>query len=511
MQVPFDIPAHNARVYPDAIVVTDLATRQAWSATAFDLRIDQMARSLSVSVGDLDRPRVAVVSRNRPEILMLQHACIRVAAIFVPLNWRLAPAEITALLKDCSPSIVLADRCFEDKVAGYACDRLHVVDDWGTLFDTADADAAGSWQAEFDPDRISTILYSSGTTGRSKGVCLTLANGIAGALGLALGTRMQQDSALLLDMPMFHTAGLFGASWAMLLMGGHILVSDGFEPERTYDRLTDPDLRVTHYFSVPQMAMMMRALPQFDGRKLARLTAYITGGAPNPLAHHRAWLDEGVTMLNGWGMSEIGSGTASPIGDLASARSKSGSVGAPHLAIALRVVDAGGNELPQGQTGEIAIAGPSVTPGYWQRPELDQAAFADGWFRSGDLGFIDGAGHLILLDRMKDMFISGGENVYPAEIEAALADMAGLAAVAAIGVPDPRWGEVGCLFAVCGDHALPDEQAVTAHLAVRLARYKIPKHFRFVDSIPMSGPGKPHKARLREMFAGAALADAPGG
>jgi fatty-acyl-CoA synthase len=345
-----------------------------------------------------------------------------------------------------------------------------------------------------------TILYSSGTTGKPKGVIITQLNAFAGALNLSLGTNCSAGSVFLCDMPMFHTAGLFAAARVPLLVGGTVHISQKFDAPVTYERLADPQLGVTHYFCVTQMAMMMRQLPGFDGRRLARLQALITGGAPNPPAHILRWLDDGVMMVNGWGMSEICSATAQPVGDLERIRKNPGAVGLPHLTVEIKLADAAGREVPLGESGEIWVRGANVTPGYWRRPELNRTAFTDGWFHTGDVAVRDAQGFYTIVDRIKDMFISGGENVYPAEIEAALVELPTVGDVAVLGIPDSQWGEVGCAFVVPVNGASLDAAQLTAHCQSRLARFKVPKRFEIVEVLPRTPSGKVQKHLLREKW-----------
>src|SRR3569833_1240808 len=267
---------------------------------------------------------------------VLHFACVRTGAIFVPLNWRLAPAEITFMLADCQPSLIALEPMFEDRLEQRTVRRL-MMDDSKDGFAARTAAApkptAPGRGVAVDGDTPITLLYSSGTTGKPKGVIVTQMNAFAGALNLALGTACSPQATFLCDMPMFHTAGLFAAARVPLLAGGTDLISQKFNTPVTYARLADPKLAISHYFCVTQMAMMMRQLPGVDGRRLAHLTALITGGAPNPEAHIRRWLDDGVTMVNGWGMSEIGSGTAQPLGNTQRLLSNPSAIGLPHLTL----------------------------------------------------------------------------------------------------------------------------------------------------------------------------------
>lgn len=496
--IVLDFLAHNARVWPDSEALVELVTGRRWTWAQFDADARRAEAALRNLTGNPSGARIAMLSRNSAAMLIVQQACIRTGAIFVPLNWRLAAPEIAFLLEDAEPSLLIHEELFRDLLPAGGCPRLVIGEARDELAEAmATCVPAGIGEGRrLDPDAPITILYSSGTTGKPKGAVVSLLNAFTGALGLALATNASMTGTLLLDMPLFHTAGLFGSGWSMLLMGGRVLISQKFEAPVTYQRLSDPDLGVTHYFSVTQMAMSMRQLPGFDGRRLARLTAYVTGGSPNPEAHHRTWLEDGVMMLNGFGMSETCSSTATPIGNLEILKRKAGTVGVPHLALELRIVRPDGKDAGTGEVGELWCRGASVTAGYWKRPELNKAAFTDGWFRSGDAALKDADGYFMLVDRLKDMFISGGENVYPAEVEAVLSAMPGVGDMAVIGVPDERWGEVGCAYVVPAAGSSLTDQQVIDHCGRFLARYKVPKQVIITDRIERTASGKSQKHLL---------------
>ena len=495
-----DFVAHFARTTPAKLAVHDLAADRRLTYADLDDAIDRAAHVLRSMLGNPHGKRVAVLSRNSVDMLTLHFACVRSGAIFVPLNWRLAPAEIAYMLGDCEPALIAFEPLLADGLERSSIQRLALDDRDGGLLSrmaAAPPPAAPGLGVAVAPDTTITLLYSSGTTGKSKGVIVTQLNAFAGALNLALGTRCSADSVFLCEMPMFHTAGLFAAARVPLLVGGTVLISQKFDAPITYERLADRNLGITHYFAVTQMAMMMRQLPGFDGRRLAHLTALITGGAPNPPAHILRWLDDGVMMVNGWGMSEICSATAQPVGDMERVRAHPSAVGLPHLTVEIKLVDTEGREVGVGQPGEIWVRGANVTPGYWRRPELNEVAFRDGWFRTGDVATRDTDGFYTIVDRIKDMFISGGENVYPAEIEATLVELPAVGDVAVVGIPDAQWGEVGCAFVVPAPGAALDAATLEAHCRSRLARFKVPRRFEILAALPRTAAGKVQKPLLR--------------
>jgi fatty-acyl-CoA synthase len=492
-----DFVAHFARTTPRKLAVVDLAQSRRLSYADLDSAIDKAAGVLTAAIANPSGQRVVVVARNRAEMLILHFACIRCGAIFVPLNWRLAPAEVAFILADCRPALIIAESEFLALTGTHDCPLIQ----FGADFEARMSAASGvSPKAEPTPDTPITLLYSSGTTGQSKGAVITLFNAFASSLNLSLDMRCNADSVFLCDMPLFHTAGLLAAARTPLSVGGTVLISQKFDAPVTYERLSDESRGITHYFCVTQMAMALRQLPGFDGHRLARLAALITGGAPNPEAHIRRWLNDGVTMINAWGMSEIGSGTAQPLGDRERILSNPSAIGLPHVTLEMKLVSADGQEVGTGAPGEIWARGWSVTPGYWERPDLNTQSFVDGWFRTGDIAVRDESGVYTLIDRVKDMYISGGENVYPAEIEAVIVELPGVSDVAVFGVPHETWGETGAALVVIERNAQLDAAAIAAHCSARLARFKVPRYVEVVTSLPRTASGKIQKHLLRASY-----------
>ncbi|MGB6307598.1 MAG: AMP-binding protein [Steroidobacteraceae bacterium] len=490
MSAADDYLALQARLQPEARAAQNLTTGESWSYRAFDRGASQFAALLR-SHGIGKGARVAALAKNRAELALLHLGCGRIGAIYVPLNWRLSAAEIATLIEDAGPSLILGDALLgQMRLGGRSLEE----------FASRARDQEPLPRESTDHEAPSLILYTSGTSGRPKGVLLTERNIWQTALNFSLLGRVTHESTVLCDSPMFHIIGLITNVRPALMHGGRFVVSDGFVPARTLGRLADPALGITHYFCVPQMAALLRADPAFDPNKLRRLTAIFSGGAPHAADAVRAWTREGIPMADGFGMSEAGTVSCMPL-DIAQIESHAGSAGLIPPDLQARIVDERGEVCAAGQIGELCVKGANVTNGYWQRPDDTMAAFdADGWFRTGDIARFDADGFLWLVDRKKDMFISGGENVYPAEIEGALAAYPNLEECAVVGVPDERWGEVGHLVLVPTPNAELDFTDIIAHLESRLARYKIPKHLSVMHRLPRNGAGKLMKAALRAML-----------
>ncbi len=481
----------QARLRPDKAAIADLASGRTWTYAQLDEYVARSAAFLAdrgTRIGD----RVACLSRNRAEIVVLHLACARLGAIFVPLNWRLSPAELKYLLDDAEPRLLFGDEGAAE--AGFDGEPIDGLAETVAGLPVDMACAA-------DPDRPSLILYTSGTTGRPKGAVLSERNLTETAINFTILGSVGVGSTFLCDAPMFHVIGLVTNIRPPLLNGGTVLVSDGFVPERTLHRLMDAELGVTHYFCVPQMAQALRMEATFDASRLRHLTAIFTGGAPHPEARIREWLEDDIPIVDGFGMSEAGTVFGMPV-DRSIIDRKAGSVGVPTFRVEARIANDARIETAADVAGELQLRGENLFRGYWGRDEDYRAAMTDdGWFRTGDIAIRDEDGYYRLVDRKKDMFISGGENVYPAEIEAVVCRLPEVAECAVVGVPDERWGEVGYLFVVSKPDAGIDSDAILDFLDSRIARYKRPKYVGFVDALPRNAAGKVLKPDLRSFAA----------
>lgn len=491
-----DPVAFQAGAQPDKLAMVDLTSGQRFTYAGLDRAINQCAGWLADRLGEPAGQRVAVLGRNDAAMPILHLAAARLGAIFVPLNWRLTVPELAFQICDSTPTLLLADSDFLDTAKAAAQDTatqvLHLGDAavlWATLPPVRPARIPSA-------DQPSTLLYTSGTSGLPKGALLTESNLFFTTVNFSLMNRVTAASTVLCDMPLFHIVGLVTMVRTPLTQGATLLLSRGFDPATTLSRLMDPDLGITHYMGVPQMAQTLRQHPDYQAERLRGLVALCTGGAPMPAALTQRFSDDGITIADGYGMSEAGTVLGVPINDRQRILAKAGSAGIPGPTVSLRLVDDEGCDVPEGAVGELWISGPNLSPGYWNRPDLPTLAQQGGWLRTGDAARRDADGFYYLVDRKKDMYISGGENVYPAEIEAAILELDSIAEVAVIGVPDERWGEAGWAYIVVrAGHALTAEQ-VTAHLEGRVARYKRPQRVIITDTLPRTGSGKVQKHML---------------
>jgi len=488
----FDPVATHAGSMPRRPAIVDLESGRRWSYGELHATVDRLAAWLVGEFGPNSGTRVATLAKNCAEIVVLQLASARAGTIFVPLNWRLAPAEIEVLVADAGPALLFHDPEFP---APRTVPRVRPIAELlalGTVGERPPPDARRPF------DAVGTLLYSSGTSGRPKGIMLSEANGFWGCANFIYGSDVTKRSVFLCDMPLFHTAGLYAATRVPLQAGACVLISRGFDPDKTLERLSDPELNVSHYFSVPQMAARLWNQPGFKPEALQRLVAWAIGGAPNPRAQTERFVNAGIRIAEGFGMSESGSNFGMPTDDLDVLRRKAGSCGRPFMTIEARIVDEHGQSLPAGEVGELWLRGPCISSGYWNQPALTAQAFRDGWFRTGDAAMRDEEGFYYIVDRRKDMYISGGENVYPAEVEAAVAELADVAECAAVGVPDEQWGEVGRLYVVPVAGRTVTVARVIAHCRERLAKYKVPRSVVITNALPRTASGKVQKHVLKQ-------------
>lgn len=439
--------------------------------------------------------RVAILARNCIEVLALHFACVRARMVLQPLNWRLSGLELRAQVHDATPSILIYQDEFTTAAhTAVEGENLALVP-VASFMDAAQS-AAPLKPALRDPDAPVTLLYTSGTTGKPKGVIVTERNAWTTALNFAFANDVSARDVLLCDMPMFHVAGLFGVARAALFVGGTVLISDRFLADVTLERLSDPKLGITHVFAVPQMAAAMLQDAAYAKADLTRLKAIVIGGAPLPKVTVERLLADNIMPVEGYGLSEAGTVFAMPV-DRDTIVRKAGSAGLPAMMIDVRIVDPSGRDVADGQTGEIWLRGPSVTPGYWKQPEINARSFEDGWFKTGDAAIRDADGFYRIVDRWKDMYITGGENVYPAEVESVIVELDDIAESAVIGISDTRWGETGCAYVVLRPGRSLSADAILAHCRSRLAGYKVPKRIRFVQALPRAASGKVKKEELR--------------
>ncbi|WP_298917678.1 long-chain fatty acid--CoA ligase [uncultured Algimonas sp.] len=495
---------YHCATKPGARAMVDLASGRTYTYAEMHDRVARaagMLRARGIKPGD----RVAFLCLNTTDVMELILGCWRIGAVCLALNFRLTPPELTYILNDSEASLVLVD----DPFAGVAeatkadCPSVkHWVVTSGVGKDSdyetglAEADPVYGFHPQTYDDQC-LLMYSSGTTGHPKGVIIT--HGMveftnAGAVRVGDAS---PDRVCLNNMPLFHIGGLGVTALPATWIGGTIVMMRLFDVDATLKSIDDEALNIDTLFMVPAAYNAMRQHPDIANIDFSRIQVALCGGETVPEPLSRYWLEKGLVIQEGYGMTETcAAGTTLRKDDIPH---RIGSAGRPLSHSRIKVVDEEGREMPRGEAGEILFKGASVTPGYWRNPKANAQSFtADGWFRSGDIGRMDADGYVYIEDRVKDMYISGGENVYPAEVEGLLYEMPHFAELSVIGVPHDRWGETGCVVAVFKDDQSCEIKDVLAHLEGRLARYKLPSHLHVVDELPRGGSGKVLKYQLRQ-------------
>jgi fatty-acyl-CoA synthase len=488
---------HRRRVKSaDAVAIVGGAARLTYAALAE--RIDRLANALS-ALGTRPGDRVGYLGPNAPEFLETLFAVGELGAIFVPLNVRLAAAELAYQLHDAGVSLLVHAHDLTDLVAASDVERIVVgpaepgVRRYEDLLSAAPADHPDMPVALDDP---AVILYTSGTTGRPKGAVLSHGNFTWNVFNVLADYDVTSAEVALMVSPLFHVASLGMGALPTLLKGGTVVLQAKFDPAVALAAIAEH--RVTTLSGVPTTFQLLAEHPSWASTDLSSLTQLTCGGSVVPARVAEAYEARGLAFSSGYGMTEASPGTTSL--SPRHSRSRSTTSGLPHFFTDVRIVDAQGRDVPAGEIGEILVRGRNVFVGYWNLPDATADAMTEGWFRSGDLGWRDPDGFLTIADRAKDMFISGGENVYPAEVEQLIMGLPEVVSVAVIGVPDERWGEVGRAVVIAAPDATVTHALIAAHLDGRIARYKIPKSTVVVDDLPRTASGKIRKQLLRERY-----------
>lgn len=500
----FDWIADNAQRRPHAIATIDIHSGRRATYAQMHERVARIAGHLD-SIGIAKGDRVAMLSMNSPDMLDVQFACWRVGACYTPLNFRLTAHELAYMVNDSGAKVFFYDTELAEVIPSLqektSVARWITLDPMGGPSDLETIIASANPRYDFCPqseDDLCMIMYSSGTTGTPKGVMFhhrQFTYTIAGAPALGASS----DMVGLVVMPLFHIGGLMAYAMLATALGGTTVIVRTFDAAVMLSLFDDAELGVTHFLGVPAIYNALHAHENFAATDFSRMITTTCGAESVPESLLHAWYDRGVVIQEGFGMTE----TAAVCLFLNKHEipHKIGSAGKPARFCDAYIARADGSEAAAEELGEILIRGKNVTPGYWNRPDANASSFVDGWFRSGDIGRRDADGYFYIEDRVKDMYISGGENVYPAEIENVLYEMPEIHEVAVIGLADPKWGEAGCAVVVPVGGAALTLAEVRAYCGDRLARFKQPSRLEIIDELPRNATGKVLKFELRARFA----------
>nr|WP_249790027.1 long-chain fatty acid--CoA ligase [Bradyrhizobium sp. BRP20] len=493
----------NAAFAPDKTAIAFEGTGLSYAA--FAARIEQTATALKQALGVGRGDRVAILSLNRPDYLVLLYACARLGAMLVPLNWRLAVAEQLFILSDAGAKVLVLEQAFSgvlaelgQTAAGTSVVGLDFTPPRGTVFEDLLVRGDGtSRNPHTDLSSPLLIVYTSGTTGRPKGAVLRQEALFWNGVMSQHMHNMTSDDHVLTVLPFFHVGGLNIQTTPALQLGATVTVHARFTPDAALAAIEGE--RPTLTVMVPAILQAVSEHPAWATADLSSLKAVATGSTIVPPHLIERFVARDVPVLQVYGSTET-----CPIavytrlgGDL----SRAGSTGLAGLCCEAKVIDQAGEELPAGTPGEIAVRGPNVFFEYWGNDAATREALQDGWYRTGDIGLCDADGYFWVRDRKKNMIISGGENVYPAEVERVLLEHPDVSECAVIGRPDPRWDEVPVAYVIARSGCRLEADELRAHLQAQLARYKIPREIVFVNDLPRTALGKVQHFLLKQLDA----------
>ena len=488
------------RAFPDKEALVDAIKGRRYTYGALSGEVNRMAHFLKGELDIRKGDRVACLSFNRMEYITLFLALSRLGAVLVPLNFRLAKGEFVYFLEDAAPKAIFFDQQHQGVAAGLKTD-VHVphyvcLDPDNSvgrslpdIWDALPADPLD--EVEIEPHDPQLIIYTSGTTGLPKGVLLTHGMLAWNAFNTVLGWGLGPDDKTILHAAMFYTAGWNVFTLPIFESRGVNILIQSFDADLILDLIQNEG--VTVFFGVPTMFQMLLDSPKFASTDFSSVRFMVSGGAPlgQPL-FETFRTEKSVHIREGYGLTEVGP-------NCFMANGKPGTIGRPMPHMDVKLVGPDGREVPQGEEGEILLRGPNVCPGYLNKPETTSRSIVDGWFHTGDLGKMDEDGHMAIVGRLKDLIISGGANIYPAEIERAVETHPAVAASAVIGVPDPKWGEVGKAVVELKPGAALTLSDLLAHLGDRLGKFKRPKYLTVVNALPRTpASGKIQKFVLKE-------------
>lgn len=497
-----DWAAYHANARPESLATVDLHTGRRTNFGQLSANIDGYCRLL-VDSGAKQGDRIGILMMNSSEYLAIVLACWRLNCVALTLNFRLSKDELAYIVGNADPKMLFVDSELAELIGaiGKSLDtalQVLVLDVSSREYSPPSSDRSFVVEDDYSSDRLAMLMYSSGTTGRPKGVRLTHGNIFAGMQNLMITYGMPRDVVSYAIMPLFHIGSMLGFSLPALFIGGTAIVDRSFDPGRALAMINDPDLAITHFLGLPAIYNALGAHPDVDRTDFSRIQVALASAEPIPEAMLRSWKDRGLLVHEAYGLTE----TTGIVCAMASEDVKRtvGYAGRESMFCTVKIMSDGGTEAAPGEAGEIWAKGRNVTPGYWNSPENDAEAFVDGWFRSGDIGYKTPDGFIKIEGRLKDMYISGGENVYPAEIERVLYMMPEIAEVAVVGVPSDRWGECGCAVVVPAPGQQVTIQALQSHCAGHLAKFKHPQEVVIAESLPRNATGKILKFKVRAML-----------
>ncbi len=497
--------AKRAALSPHKTALFDPSNGQRLTYLAWNEQVNQLAHMLQAQMSVGKGQRIAILSHNCVSYLDLVFATAKTGAILQHMNWRLSKGELLQLLEDV-PVALFYDNAMLPVVRELQS-ALAGIQFWVALDEKARPDdlffSAREEYSKEAPSRPELhfndpwfFCYTGGTTGLPKAAVISHGNVLTNAANTIVSWGLDHDDVAILNAPLFHAGGLNVFTLPLVYVGGASIVCKTFDVDEVYDLMVDEP--VTLFFGVPTMFVMMQEHKRWERADFSQIKFVISGGAPCPLPIFEKFWAKDVEFKTGYGLTEAGPNTFWL--PAAFVREKPGSVGKPLMHIEVRVIDEAGKDVEAEEVGELLIRGSHVIQEYWNRPKDTAAALQDGWLHTGDLARCDEDGFYFIVGRRKEMFISGGENIYPAEIESVLHAHEDIAEAAVLGIPHPKWGEVGIAVVRIHEGHSPTAASILADCREKLARYKIPRQLFFMEELPKTGAGKLDKKQLELIF-----------
>lgn len=482
---PLDWIGKHCQYRSEQLALRFTETGASWTYGQLNSQAEKLCAHFYEDLGLRKGDRIALIAQNSPLHVVLLSVAQKMGIVLVPFNYRLAQAEWQYLIGQSQPRLILVDESFWEKTLALELGQgmLLSLNDLREQFEKPQRSITFP---NLDPEDPLFILFTSGTTGFPKGAIYTHRMLFWNSLNTLLRLGLTDDDCTLVCMPLFHTGGWNVLLTPLLHCGGSILLASRFEALKVLREMEAGS--ITLFMGVPTMLEMMRREPIFKKSDFPNLRFLIAGGEAAPIPLIEAWAEKGIAIRQGYGLTEVGPNLTSLHQD--DAFRKKGSIGKPNFYVQIRLVREDGSEAAVGERGELWLKGPVVTPGYWQNAKATEESLEEGWFKTGDVLLRDEEGYLFVVDRIKNMYISGGENVYPAEIERILLLHKAIAAAAVIGIPHEKWGETGLAFIVVAADQQLTEAEILEHCQKKLAKFKVPQAVRFLKELPQNDTGK---------------------
>ena len=489
------------RYTPDQEAVIDLAGGNRFSYRDLNRRANNLAsvlqRDYSISAGE----RIAVLSKNRMEVNDLFFACGKLGVILVPLNFRLPGSAIEELLGDCDPTLLVYSDEFE-AIAESAKEKkiiseiLAIEGDQNSVRQIVASDQPAPDTYAADAAETAMILYTSGTTGKSKGAMISWRQIHWNSINTEISLELTSADCAIVNTPFYHTGGWHVLLTPLIHHGGKVVLQPEFDPAESLKIIEQE--KVTILFGIPTMLKIMMDEESFAGTDFSSVRYAICGGEACPVPVINGYKQVGIPIRQGYGLTEAGPNCYSlPAED---AIRKEGSVGFPNFHIGVKIMGDDESELKQGEVGELWMKGPHLFSGYWNNPEATEQTLINGWVKTGDLFREDEDGYFYIVGRIKEMYISGGENVYPVQVENVIYEHPSVSQAAVIGVPDKKWGETGCAFIVLKEHQSLTAEELKTYCRKFMAGFQCPGHVIFVNELPLGHSNKIQKKELYSLF-----------